>query len=391
MFVVASLLLALPHDSPAQVDEIAPLDGGPGHAGVTWRVQNFGVDMANCGTATQPCRSITQAINKAEAGDTVLVGPGRYGDINGDGDFSDSGDEQGDSSVITLARSGIRIISQEGAAVTLIDATGSSFNTAVMIVARGSQFGAAGHGFRVLAVGRLLGIDVQDVSSHIRVAGNVVMGGAEASYRFPTRGRASVIADNIAIDTNGPGFIGQDNVLDPGADGPTRVVRNIAIRNRVGFIVGGPDLVFVDNVADDNVQGAFLGGDNVVVRRNFVGASGREGMLISGTLKAFTDNSVIGSRGPGITLFNGTSAAQFSRNNIFGNGASETIFAGEPQPNCGLYNASRMNLAAPNNFWGAPNGPGPDPADAVCNFPGSSTVVDPVAVRPFRTPRNLPR
>jgi hypothetical protein len=275
--------------------------------------------------------------------------------------------------------------------VTLVDATGTSFNDAVMIVARGSQFGAAGHGFRVLAVGRLYGIDVLDNSNEIKVAGNVVTGGSQGSYRFPTRGRAIVIADNIAIDTvDGPGFTGTDNLIDPGAGGPTRVVRNIAIRNGSGFGVAGPGLVFVDNVADNNVQGAFVGGEGAVVKRNFVGSSGREGMFVDGTLKAFTDNSVIGNRGPGVTLFNGTSVAQFSRNNIFGNGASETIFAGEPQPNCGLLNASRMNLAAPNNFWGSPAGPGPDPADEVCNVLGSTTVVDPVAVRPFGKPRKRP-
>jgi hypothetical protein len=29
-------------------------------------------------------------------------------------------------------------------------------------------------------------------------------------------------------------------------------------------------------------------------------------------------------------------------------------------------------------------------ADEVCNFPGSTTMVDPVAVRPFPRPRKLP-
>jgi hypothetical protein len=386
--VCGSLLLPPTiQNSRAADDQVAAEDNAGREA--TLHVANYGADSADCGTQAEPCRSITQAINKAEAGFTVIVGPGRYGDINGDGDFSDPGDEQGDSCVVCLVRSGVRVVSQEGAAVTLIDATGTTFNDAVMIVARNSQFGERGRGFRVLALGGPLhGISVSDNSSNIKVAGNIVTGGRQGAYLFPTIGRSVTIADNIAVDTiDGPGFSGVANVIDPGTAEPARVVRNISIRNLVGFGVGGPELLFTDNIADNNVQGAFLGGEGSIVRRNSIGNSGREGVLLDGGgVKAFTDNSVIGNRGPGVTVFRGTSVERFVRNNIYGNGTSETPFAGEPQPNCGLLNASRMNLIAPNNFWGLPSGPGPDPADEVCNILGSTTVVEPVAVRPFRKP-----
>jgi hypothetical protein len=344
------------------------------------RVANYGVDAPACGSAVSPCRSITQAIEIAQAGDTVLVGPGRYGDINGDGDFTDAGDEHGDSAVITLARSGLRIISERGASVTLIDATGSPFTqVAVLIIARGTQFGAAGHGFRVLASDQIYGISVS--GNEITVAGNVVTGGRQGSYSFPTRGRAILIADNVAIDNvDGTGFTGVDNIIDPGAGDRTRVLRNAAIRNRLGFNVAGPSLLFTDNVADDNFQGAMIGGDGATFRRNFVGSSHREGVILSGKVAAFLDNSVIGNRGPGVSVIG--PVTQFSRNNIYGNGTSEGTFTGEP-PNCGVYQGNRTRLNAPNNFWGAATGPGADPADAVCNLPNSTTVVAPVAVRPF--------
>lgn len=346
------------------------------------RVANYGVDAEACGSAARPCRSITQGINIAQAGDTVLVGPGRYGDINGDGDFTDAGDEHGDSAAITLARSGLRIISERGASVTLIDATGSPFTqVAVLIIARGTHFGAAGHGFRVLAPDQIYGIAVSDNSSEVTVAGNIVTGGTQGSYLFATRGRAIVIADNLAIDNvNGPGFTGVDNLIDPGTGERTRVLRNVAIRNLIGFNVAGPSLLFTDNVADDNVQGALIGGDGSTFRRNFIGNSHREGVFLSGKVAAFLDNSAIGNRGPGVTVTG--PVTQFSRNNIYGNGTSEVSFTGEP-PNCGLYNGSRTSLVATNNFWGSPAGPGPDPADLVCNLPNSTTVVAPVAVRPF--------
>jgi hypothetical protein len=346
------------------------------------RVANYGVDAPACGSAVSPCRSITQAIEIAQAGDTVLVGPGRYGDVNGDGDFTDAGDEYGDSAVITLARSGLRIISERGASVTLIDATGSPFIVqAVLIVARGTQFGAAGHGFRILAPNQIYGIEVSDNSSECTVAGNIVTGGTQGSYLFPTRGRAIVISDNVAIDNvEGPGFTGVDNLVSPGSGDRTRVLRNVSIRNLVGFNVAGPSLLFTDNVADDNVQGALIGGDGATFRRNFVGNSHREGVFLSGRVAAFLDNSAIGNRGPGVTVTG--PVTQFSRNNIYGNGTSEVSVNGVP-PNCGLNQGSRTRLNAPNNFWGAPTGPGPDPADAVCNLPDSTTVVAPVAVRPF--------
>jgi hypothetical protein len=385
--VNAGLLFFLSLPLLVRAADVKPIDGmNAVPSGRIFYVANYGLDNADCGTSTRPCRSITHAHSKSEASDTILVGPGRYGDVNGDGDFSDPGDEQGDSCVVCITRPGVRVLSQQGAVFTLIDATGTAFNEAVMINGRDVQFGAAGHGFRVLALGGpLYGISVSDHSDNIKVAGNVVTGGRQGAFLFPTLGRSAVISDNIAIDTvDGPGFSGVENVIDPGAGERTRVVRNIAIRNLVGFLIGGPDLLFIDNIADNNVQGALLGGNGMVVRNNSVSNSGREGIFLSGAVKTLKGNSVIGNRGPGISVAIGSSVEQFSRNNLYGNGTSETTFAGEPKPNCGLVNASGTTLFATNNFWGQPSGPGPDPADEVCNIPnGSTTVVEPVAARPF--------
>ena len=59
---------------------------GAGHA-ATLYVANNGVDGAGCGTRLAPCRSIRQAIGLASDGDRIIIGPGRYGDLNGDGAF----------------------------------------------------------------------------------------------------------------------------------------------------------------------------------------------------------------------------------------------------------------------------------------------------------------
>src|SRR5712692_1255858 len=59
----------------------------------TFIVANNGVDSSTCGAANTPCRSISRAIANALAGDTIIVGPGRYGDLNRDGAFTDPGEE----------------------------------------------------------------------------------------------------------------------------------------------------------------------------------------------------------------------------------------------------------------------------------------------------------
>src|SRR6516162_9238145 len=53
--------------------------------GATLYVANNGLDGPSCGTKASPCRSITQGIANAAAGDTIIVGPGLYGDLNDDG------------------------------------------------------------------------------------------------------------------------------------------------------------------------------------------------------------------------------------------------------------------------------------------------------------------
>ena len=63
--------------------------------------------------------------------------------------------------------------------------------------------------------------------------------------------------------------------------------------------------------------------------------------------------------------------ATVTGNNLFGNnaGVSSSGFT-----NCGLLNDSGAQVTATGNFWGAAGGPGPDPADDVCNDGGSTTA-----------------
>lgn len=384
--IITLLLSAALHISLACADDVAQETTSRGPA---LYVSNFGVDAGGCGARSRPCRSISKVLIHAPEYSTIWVGPGRYGDIHGDGDFDDVGDENvAFGCSLCISTRGLRFFSQEGPTATLIDLTGTPFSIAIHLFGRDVHFGAPGRGFHVLG-GTVYGIYVENSAINARVRGNIASGGTQGVFRFPTEGVPVVITDNIAIATpDGYGFNGEHNVLEPGPGGRAEVRRNWSIGNQVGFGIGGLNVVFTDNVAESNHQGALIGGNGIIVRRNSITNSGREGVFLGGVFEAFTGNSVVGSRGPGVVVSVGSSIAVFSGNNIYGNGTSSIRFADEPRSNCGLYNASGTQLLATRNFWGSSAGPGADPADEICEARnGSSTVVEPVAVRPFKMER----
>jgi len=118
-----------------------------------------------------------------------------------------------------------------------------------------------------------------------------------------------------------------------------------------------------------DVQGPSSATDNVV-------SGNSQGIRLSTTGRA-VGNAVYGNGVIGLFLpgppFSGTIAG----NNISGNGE---LFPG----NCGLENDGVLGLMAANNYWGAPTGPGPNPADDVCNLTGGTTITAPFATTPFR-------
>ena len=99
-------------------------------------VRNSGLDSAHCGGAQSACRTINQAIVNAAAGDSIWVGPGRYGDLNGDGDLEDPGEEHlkhiGFDLCMICIRKPIHLYSLFGPDVTVI--TGPSYQNPIGIV-----------------------------------------------------------------------------------------------------------------------------------------------------------------------------------------------------------------------------------------------------------------
>jgi hypothetical protein len=85
-----------------------------------------GTDGAACRSKTAPCRSISRGIDVAGAGDTVVVGPGVYGDANRDVALDDPGDEVSAPACFCAIEVGksVSIVSEGGAAATIVDAAG---------------------------------------------------------------------------------------------------------------------------------------------------------------------------------------------------------------------------------------------------------------------------
>lgn len=337
-------------------------------------VANNAIDSETCGTRREPCRSISKAIENASDGAMIVVGPGRYGDLNGDGDFDDPGEEAAQVGFgcrcMILIDKQITIQSRAGAEATILDASGATVDV-VNIVADGVVFGDKHAGF-TLTGARMMGDDdgigLAVITSHgVHVIGNTA-------------------EDN---DANGFEFSGEKHT----------VVSNIASRNGNGF-----GMAFTENghrmhnniaIGNGNTTGRGNGfslfGNRHTFSKNSITGNRGIGVLINSTDASgfsFRMNSIVGNVGSGIFVFSGPGLA-LNKNNIFGNFGERPFFPFTPTPNCGVVNDSGATIDATRNYWGATSGPGEDPADNAgpgsdCDLNGI-TVVEPFARSPFRT------
>ena len=98
--------------------------------GSAFYVSNEGVDSVACGTKNDKCRSISQAIRNAADGNTILVEPGIYGDLNRNGIIGEPGEESGGVGCDCLIHvdKRVAIFSEAGARATVVDAAGANLN-----------------------------------------------------------------------------------------------------------------------------------------------------------------------------------------------------------------------------------------------------------------------
>jgi hypothetical protein len=319
----------------------ALLLAGPSGAATVYVAQE-GTDGPACGAKATPCRSISQGIDVAGAGDTIRVGPGRYGDLNGDGAFDDPGDELGElgsgcNCMIRVAKR-LTLLSEAGAGATVIDGAGNA-PTLVEIAADGVVFGRANQGFSLTRSGpnQLQGALEVKALSGVSIAGNTTA--HNTGIGFSVEGGSHALSDNRATDS----YLGFLIV------GGSSLARNLSASNDFGVQIEG--------------QGIELR-DDVVAANRFVGL-----VVVTGSTDVLLSRvQVLGNGGRGIV----TGAPLVLRGGrIVGNDAGDM--------NCGVEVATGGALDAEAVFWGAATGPGDDPADFVCAETGTTLDTDPPA------------
>jgi hypothetical protein len=293
-----------------------------GSAGArTVYVGNDGLDGAACGTKAVPCRSISQGIALAATGDTVLVGPGYYGDLDGDGMLGEPG-EEGPTGFFIKVDKAVRVISRDGAAATYIDGTqplDATPTTPVILEADGVTFGSADHGFTVANFPS--GVAIFTVTPGATIDGNVVIGG----HTGIVAGGGAAVADNRVL---GAGF-----GITSG-DEPNQLERNAAVASEFrGF--------------DAN------GGTGHRIRSSIAVGGDQEGFHLSaGTTVSHCAS--LGNAHAGFVNFT-VDGTELDRVSVFGNGLTLDI-------NCGITSPPAVRRV----FFGDPAGPGADPADLLC-------------------------
>ena len=352
-------------------------------------VETNGRDNPQCGSPTSPCRTIGTALANAQNGDTILVGPGLYGDINGDGDFEDAGEETPDHSqhCVICIRKSIRLLSLHGPLATIINGDGSFFSVdnlpaselrLAIIFAGDVVFGIKDHGFTLRR--QIRGVDVAGGPGDVVIAGHVAHELDLYSFRSDRAEGPIELSDNVASGGDGTFEVrGAGNAR-------VRVKRNTATDGQFGFILQGPLRAEVTgNVARNGQSGFVINTSDVRLEHN-IAIENTIGVVVNGDRNRIVKNVIMDvitdGSSFGLFILSG-SDNRVQRNDIFGNRGNQL-----QQVNCGLANFTGTTVLATNNYWGAPTGPGDDPADTVgpsCDFdtPGSVTIFEPFATRPF--------
>lgn len=327
----------------------------------TWAVANNGVDSGVCGTLPNPaCRSVGQAIANASPGDTVLVGPGLYGDLNYDGTLGTSPGEEtvGASGVLQIDKQ-LTILSRDGAGSTVIDGAGVNWNLAY-IGANGVVFGKPLKGF-TLRNGLSTGIVIY--GSNVSLRGNLLDNVGTAAFLVQNITPLSQPVSGVVIANN----VVQDDTPGGGGGGSFAV-----LDYAIGTVVKA-------NMVRGTSHGMYFTGNGAVVSHNILTANGASVTIVlppltANSVASFSRNSVIGNRF-GVQVFMADSVSShttnrsitLSGNNYFGNG-SYSVDAGTYGDNCGIYAQSngttyQLTVTSNGDYWGGAGGPGADPKD----------------------------
>lgn len=334
-------------------------------------VANTGSDAGPCGAAETPCRTISRAIALAAPGDRVVVLPGVYGDVDGDGEFVSPGDEpaQYDTGCRCLVHvdKPLTIVSRSGAGATVLrGAVDRLF--AVRVSAPGVVLGRKRKGFSVVGDAQHdgYGVFVASEATGASIQGNSFSRLETALF---VGGSGSLIRGNRISQTWGRGIHVEGESV--------RVLGNVV--EQTGTLG--------DRDAGIYATGAGVGGHTI--ERNVVVGNMGLGIYLDGFAApagmvaphSVARNLVVGNALAGIKVVLGSAGgnARVTDNAIYGN---------DPVSNCGLSTLSAgPTLVATGNYWGGPGGPGGDPKDAVCSLGTPPDVGAPAATESISVPR----
>lgn len=337
-----------------------------------------GIDTNTCGARKRPCRTISQAVASAPDGATIVVGPGRYGDLDSDGilrdHVSDIGEEE--PTVCAAASCALRItkrvsvISSDGPGATVLDGGRDLLYTVALD--SGAELGRPKQGFTIVG-GEAAGVIVR--GNDVRIAGNIVTAN-EAHGIILDVGIGAVVADNTIAGNGKLGLFAKPEIDD------ARIERNHIVGNGHAGDGGGIES-----------HGSLL------VRGNVITASTGDGIVVAAGVASILGNRVTGNDGSGVVV-EATAITSITGNALTGNTKfgvqllpnaaavvnENDIYGNDPHGlNCGILNATSMTIEGIRNFWGAASGPGAHPADATCNVLINSIVlVDPVRTKPIK-------
>jgi hypothetical protein len=350
-------------------------------------VENNGVDRTSCGTVELPCRTISRAIaihpNDNQVG--IEVGPGLYGDVNGDGIASGPEEEPlVNGSIVTIDKTTV-VYSRSGPAVTIIKAPANPSITAVVSLPTpagnlgGVRVGLAPIGFTIIGTGNPNARGVLATNGEHSIGGNVVLNAGFAGFDIQPDARVVRLERNVSTG-NDVGF----RVSTPNGSGAVVMFFNTATaNNQAGFLVSGTGRHTInDNRAIANGTGFDLDGGPHEFRVNVALGNSQSGIVYRGSQGSiFFSNNVIANAIEGFRFGNGSRGNILRANNIFGNGTAGI--------GCGLRNETGLVVDAIDNYWGGTRGPGKDPADRAyidCESPGSDTRAIPFGTRPNPLP-----
>lgn len=360
---------------------------------VDWYVSSNGTDGTACGAKGHACRSISQALENAADGDTIWVGPGRYGNV-GRGRYDQPGDEHprtglgvaaGEPGCIVCVTKGVRLYSLAGASVTVIDGSNPPADSAtwatVLIYSDGVIIGAPGQGFTITG-GNSIGIGIESglfffQQRAVTISDNTDVGDAkgftyEGAFYENTdpECHACVLTAriqwlrNTAIGNRTAGFEIVVNKAYWRGPGSFYLANNRAIGAATGFIVDpgfqreneyphwftAGNVQLVHNVASGGAVGFWTALAGPLLG-NTASSNSTAGFMLVSEGAPFQRNAAVGNGGPGLVLsfFNHSQSVaegigSYNANSFYGNDrnrpASLTVglFGSQfgPSAHCGI-------------------------------------------------------